>query len=251
MRDITKEFPGVKALSNVSMAVRRGEVHAICGENGAGKSTLMKVLSGVHPAGTYDGEIHFEGQLVRVQQHPRQRARRHRHHPPGARAHPGDVDRREHLPRQRDGQGGVIDWLATRAKARELLARVGLDEEPDTKIRDIGVGKQQLVEIAKALSKDVKLLILDEPTAALNEGDSQHLLDLIAGLRSKGVTCIMISHKLNEIEQIADSITIIRDGKSIETLRVKEDGVDENRIIRGHGRPRPRVALPRPHPRDR
>jgi putative multiple sugar transport system ATP-binding protein len=233
MRDITKEFPGVKALSNVSMAVRRGEVHAICGENGAGKSTLMKVLSGVHPAGTYEGEIHYEGQLCEF-------------HNIRDSEHAGIVIIHQELALipemsiaeniflgNETASGGVINWLATRVKARELLARVGLEEEPDTKIRDIGVGKQQLVEIAKALSKDVKLLILDEPTAALNEGDSQHLLDLIAGLRSKGVTCIMISHKLNEIEQIADSITIIRDGRSIETLRVKEDGVDENRIIRG------------------
>ncbi|EWT00337.1 ABC transporter ATP-binding protein [Intrasporangium oryzae NRRL B-24470] len=233
MRDITKEFPGVKALSNVSMTVRRGEVHAICGENGAGKSTLMKVLSGVYPAGDYEGEIHFEGQLCEF-------------HNIRDSEHAGIVIIHQELALipelsiaeniflgNEEARGGVIDWMATRQRASELLARVGLKELPDTKIKDIGVGKQQLVEIAKALSKDVKLLILDEPTAALNEGDSQHLLDLISGLRSKGVTCIMISHKLNEIEQIADSITIIRDGRSIETLRVKEDGVDENRIIRG------------------
>src|SRR6478609_6988323 len=210
MREITKEFPGVKALSNVSMAVRRGEVHAICGENGAGKSTLMKVLSGVHPAGTYDGEIQFEGQLCEFNN-----IRDSEHagiviiHQELALIPEMSIAENIFLGNE-TAKGGVIDWLSTRAKARELLARVGLDEEPATKIRDIGVGKQQLVEIAKALSKDVKLLILDEPTAALNEGDSQHLLDLIAGLRSKGVTCIMISHKLNEIEQIADSITIIR-----------------------------------------
>src|SRR6478736_974321 len=210
MRDITKEFPGVKALSNVSMAVRRGEVHAICGENGAGKSTLMKVLSGVHPAGTYDGEIHFEGQLCEFNN-----IRDSEHagiviiHQELALIPEMSIAENIFLGNE-TAKSGVINWLSTRAKARQLL-----------------------VEIAKALSKDVKLLILDEPTAALNAGDSQHLLDLIAGLRSKGVTCIMISHKLNEIEQIADSITIIRDGKSIETLRVKEDGVDENRIIRG------------------
>jgi len=203
MKDITKEFPGVKALSNVSMVVRRGEVQAICGENGAGKSTLMKVLSGVHPAGSYTGEILFEGHPVAF----------------------NNIRDSEHA--------GIVIIHQELALIPELLARVGLSEDPDTKVRDIGVGKQQLVEIAKALSKDVKLLILDEPTAALNEGDSQHLLDLISGLRSKGVTCIMISHKLNEIEQIADAITIIRDGRSIETLRVQEDGVDEDRIIRG------------------
>ena len=233
MRDISKEFPGVKALSNVSMTVQRGEIHAICGENGAGKSTLMKVLSGVWPAGTYDGEIHFNGELVEFNNIRDSE-------------HAGIVIIHQELaliPELSIGEniflgnevthGGVINWMTTRKRASELLARVGLNENPDTKIKDIGVGKQQLVEIAKALSKDVKLLILDEPTAALNEGDSQHLLGLMAGLRAKGVTCIMISHKLNEIEQISDSITIIRDGKSIETLRVKEDGVDENRIIRG------------------
>src|SRR3954467_3597068 len=233
MSGITKTFPGVKALQDVNLSVRRGEIHAICGENGAGKSTLMKVLSGVYPHGDYEGEITFEGRHCEFG---------------GIRdsEHAGIVIIHQELALSPQlsiaeniflgneaAKGGVINWMTTRAKARELLARVGLEEEPDTKIRDIGVGKQQLVEIAKALSKDVKLLILDEPTAALNEGDSQHLLDLITGLRSQGAPCIMISHKLNEIEQIADSITIIRDGRSIETLRVKEDGVDENRIIRG------------------
>ena len=233
MRDITKEFPGVKALSNVSMVVRRGEVHAICGENGAGKSTLMKVLSGVHPNGTYTGDISFEGRPVAFSN-----IRDSEHagiviiHQELALIPELSIAENIFLGNEVT-KGGVINWMSTRVKARELLARVGLSEVPDTKVRDIGVGKQQLVEIAKALSKDVKLLILDEPTSALNEGDSQHLLNLISGLRSKGVTCIMISHKLNEIEQIADAITIIRDGKSIETLRIKEDGVDENRIIRG------------------
>ena len=233
MRDITKEFPGVKALANVSMAVRRGEVHAICGENGAGKSTLMKVLSGLHPNGTYTGDISFEGRPVAFNN-----IRDSEHagiviiHQELALIPELSIAENIFLGNEVT-KNGVINWMSTRAKARELLARVGLSEDPDTKVRDIGVGKQQLVEIAKALSKDVKLLILDEPTSALNEGDSQHLLDLIAGLRSKGVTCIMISHKLNEIEKIADAITIIRDGKSIETLRIKEDGVDENRIIRG------------------
>ncbi len=230
MREITKEFPGVKALDGVSMTVRRGEVHAICGENGAGKSTLMKVLSGVYQG--YTGEILFEGQVVE-------------YHNIRESEHAGIVIIHQELALipelsiaeniflgNEQTKRGAIDWLGTRQKASELLARVGLAENPDTKIKDIGVGKQQLVEIAKALSKEVKLLILDEPTAALNEGDSQHLLHLILGLRSRGVTCIMISHKLNEIEQISDGITIIRDGRSIETLRVKEDGVDENRIIK-------------------
>lgn len=233
MRDITKEFPGVKALSNVSMVVRQGEIHAICGENGAGKSTLMKVLSGVWPAGSYTGDIIYQGQPAAF----------------------GNIRDSEHsgiviihqelalIPElsiaeniflgNEQRHGFSIDWVTTRAKASELLTRVGLSEDPMTKVKDIGVGKQQLVEIAKALSKDVKLLILDEPTAALNESDSQHLLQIMDGLRAKGITQIIISHKLNEIEAIADSITIIRDGQSVETLRVKEDGVDENRIIKG------------------
>ncbi|WP_281286127.1 sugar ABC transporter ATP-binding protein [Lapillicoccus jejuensis] len=230
MRGITKTFPGVKALSDVTMTVRRGEVQAICGENGAGKSTLMKVLSGVYQA--EEGEIWFDGQVrhfsnIRESEHAgiviiHQEL-----------ALIPELSIAENIFLGNEQKGGLgIDWVVTRQRARELLARVGLAENPDTKIRDIGVGKQQLVEIAKALSKDVKLLILDEPTAALNENDSQHLLNLIAGLRSKGVTCIMISHKLNEIEQISDAITVIRDGRTIETMRVKEEGVDENRIIK-------------------
>jgi putative multiple sugar transport system ATP-binding protein len=233
MRSITKEFPGVKALSDVSITVRAGEIHAICGENGAGKSTLMKVLSGLYPYGDYSGSIIFQGSEVQFKDIRSSEAA-------------GIVIIHQELaliPELSIAENiflgneptrfGVIDWDKVNRETLELMARVGLSEDPTTKIKDIGVGKQQLVEIAKALSKSVKLLILDEPTAALNETDSQHLLDLMSGLRSKGISCIMISHKLNEIEQIADSITIIRDGKSIETLHVKEDGVDEDRIIRG------------------
>src|SRR6476661_928439 len=211
MRSITKEFPGVKALAEVNLRVKAGEIHAICGENGAGKSTLMKVLSGVYPYGSYTGDIiHQELALI------------------------PELSIMENIflgnePTKR----GVIDWAEARIRSTELLARVGLREDPDTPVKEIGVGKQQLVEIAKALNKKVKLLILDEPTAALNESDSQHLLDLMLGLKGRGITSIIISHKLNEIEQIADSITIIRDGKSIETLDVKADGVDEDRIIKG------------------
>ncbi len=233
MRSITKEFPGVKALSDVSITVGAGEIHAICGENGAGKSTLMKVLSGVYPYGTYSGEIWFRGEVVEF------RDIRASEHAGIAIIHQElalipELSITENLFLGNEiARGGVIDWSAARVRAVELLARVGLRDDPDTKIKNLGVGKQQLVEIAKALAKDVKLLILDEPTAALNEDDSQHLLDLILGLKGKGITSIIISHKLNEIEQIADSITIIRDGRTIETLDVKGDGVDEDRIIRG------------------
>ena len=233
MRSITKEFPGVKALADVNLVVRAGEIHAICGENGAGKSTLMKVLSGVYPYGTYDGDIVYQGAECRFSDIR-------------ASEHAGIVIIHQELalipelsiteniflgnePRKR----GVIDWKSAQLQARDLLARVGLREDPDTLIKDIGVGKQQLVEIAKAFAKDVKLLILDEPTAALNEADSRHLLDLLRGFRERGITSIMISHKLNEIEAIADEITILRDGRTVETLNIKADGVDEDRIVRG------------------
>src|ERR1700712_2330082 len=233
MRSITKEFPGVKALDNVSLSVKAGEIHAICGENGAGKSTLMKVLSGVYPFGTYTGDIVFESEVTQFSGIKQAEAA-------------GIVIIHQELALipelsiteniflgNEPGKRGIINWIEAQRTAKDLLARVGLTEDPDQKIKSLGVGKQQLVEIAKALNKSVKLLILDEPTAALNEQESQHLLDLIVGLKSKGVTSIMISHKLNEIEQIADTITILRDGKTIETLDVKNDGVNEDRIIRG------------------
>ncbi|WP_138415155.1 multiple monosaccharide ABC transporter ATP-binding protein [Sinomonas gamaensis] len=233
MRSITKEFPGVKALSDVSLSVKAGEIHAICGENGAGKSTLMKVLSGVYPHGTYSGEIVYQGE---VQEFKDIRASEHAGiviiHQELALIPELSIMENIFLGNE-PAKRGVIDWKEARRRSIDLMARVGLTEDPDTPIKEIGVGKQQLVEIAKALNKSVKLLILDEPTAALNESDSQHLLDLILGLKGRGITSIIISHKLNEIEQVADSITIIRDGKSIETLDVKADGVDEDRIIKG------------------
>ncbi|MDQ6739282.1 MAG: ATP-binding cassette domain-containing protein, partial [Actinomycetota bacterium] len=224
MRSITKEFPGVKALADVSISVRADEIHAICGENGAGKSTLMKVLSGVYPYGSYSGEIFYQGQVCEFKDIRASEAA-------------GIVIIHQELALipelsileniflgNEPTKFGAIDWNQARRRSIDLLARVGLRDDPDTPVKEIGVGKQQLVEIAKALNKSVKLLILDEPTAALNESDSQHLLDLIRGLKSKGISSIMISHKLNEIEQVADSITIIRDGRTIETLDVKADG---------------------------
>ena len=233
MRSITKTFPGVKALQDVSLSVARGEIHAICGENGAGKSTLMKVLSGVYPHGTYEGEIYFDGELCEFSSINASEAR-------------GIVIIHQELALSpllsiaenifmgnEQSSRGFIDWNKTNAEAAKLLERVGLDENPVTRIADIGVGKQQLVEIAKALSKEVKLLILDEPTSALNDDDSAHLLDLLRQLKAEGITSIMISHKLNEIAAIADSTTIIRDGKTIETLDMVRDDVSEDRIIRG------------------
>jgi putative multiple sugar transport system ATP-binding protein len=233
MRSITKEFPGVKALSDVSITVLAGQIHAICGENGAGKSTLMNVLSGVHPSGTYTGDIVFEGEPVHFKDiRSSEAAGIVIIHQELALIPELSITENIFLGNE-PGKRGVIDWVDAKKRALELLARVGLKDDPDTQIKHIGVGKQQLVEIAKALSKSVKLLILDEPTAALNEADSQHLLDLIRGLKGKGVSSIMISHKLNEIEHVADSITILRDGRTIETLNIKEDGVNEDRIIRG------------------
>ncbi|WP_299091193.1 multiple monosaccharide ABC transporter ATP-binding protein [uncultured Microbacterium sp.] len=233
MRSITKEFPGVKALSDVSITVGAGEIHAICGENGAGKSTLMKVLSGVYPHGTYSGEIWFRGGVVEFKDiRASENAGIAIIHQELALIPELSITENIFLGNEIE-RAGIIDWSAARGRAVDLLARVGLRDDPDTQIKHLGVGKQQLVEIAKALAKDVKLLILDEPTAALNEDDSQHLLDLILGLKGKGITSIIISHKLNEIEQIADAITIIRDGRTIETLDVHAGGVDEDRIIRG------------------
>ncbi|MCW2698311.1 MAG: transporter related protein [Modestobacter sp.] len=234
MRSITKTFPGVKALEDVSLAVQRGEIHAICGENGAGKSTLMKVLSGVYPAGSYDGEIFFDGRLctfggIRDSEHVGIVII----HQELALVPYLSIAENIFLGNERRGAGGLIDWNKANAQAAQLLQSVGLDENPVTPVGQLGVGKQQLVEIAKALSKDVKLLILDEPTAALNDTDSEHLLGLLRQLKERGITSIMISHKLNEITAISDNVTIIRDGKTVETLSLHAGEVTADRIIRG------------------
>ncbi|KQV06211.1 ABC transporter ATP-binding protein [Leifsonia sp. Root112D2] len=233
MRNITKTFPGVKALQDVSIEVKRGHVHAICGENGAGKSTLMKVLSGVYPAGTYEGEILFEGEPVTFRNiNDSEAAGIVIIHQELALSPYLSIAENIFLGNEQQRRGW-IDWNTTNLEAAKLLARVGLHDNPITKIMDIGVGKQQLVEIAKALSKEVKLLILDEPTAALNDEDSAHLLDLLKHLQEQGITSIIISHKLNEIKAIADEVTIIRDGKPIETLDMVADEISEDRIIKG------------------
>jgi putative multiple sugar transport system ATP-binding protein len=238
MRGITKTFPGVKALSDVNLTVGAGEIHAICGENGAGKSTLMKVLSGVHEHGSYDGEIHFEGRQVAFKDI--RASEKHGIviiHQELALVPYLSIAENIFLGNEQSSRG-FIDWNDTLRRASALLKRVGLSEKPQTPVADIGVGKQQLVEIAKALSKEVKLLILDEPTAALNDEDSAKLLDLILELREQGIACIIISHKLNEIRAITDSVTILRDGRTIETLTVRETPdseaqLSEDRIIRG------------------
>ena len=233
MRHIVKTFPGVRALDDVDFTVARGEIHAICGENGAGKSTLMKVLSGVHPHGTYEGEIVFDGRECAFSDIKSSEAAGIAIiHQELALSPYLSIAENIFLGNERS-RWGVIDWHRTNARAQEIMAEVGLDEKPSTRIQDIGVGKQQLVEIAKALVKNARLLILDEPTAALNDDDSAHLLDLMRQLRSQGITCIMISHKLNEIRAVADSTTIIRDGKTITTLDMhRRGGVEESEIIR-------------------
>lgn len=241
MRNITKEFPGVKALDGVSLAVTEGEIHAVCGENGAGKSTLMNVLSGVHPHGTYTGEILLAGRPAAFHDiRAGERAGIAIIHQELSLIPELSITENLFLGNE-TARGGVIDWRAAQARARELMVRVGLEEDPATAVKNIGVGKQQLVEIAKALGKDARILILDEPTAALNEEDSRHLLALLRELRARGVACILISHKLNEVRAVADAVTIIRDGRSVETLRPEcgeTGGVDEDRIIRGMvGRP--------------
>ena len=232
MRGIRKTFPGVVALDNVDLTVRAGEIHAIVGENGAGKSTLMKVLSGVYPHGSFDGEIRFEGAVRQF----------------------GGIADSEHIGiiiihqelalvpllsiaeniflGNEPQRFGVIDWAEGTRRTRELLAKVGLKESPATLITNLGVGKQQLVEIAKALAKRVRLLILDEPTASLNEHDSQALLDLLLEFKAQGIACILISHKLNEISRVADAITVLRDGSTVQSLDCKAEAISEDQIIR-------------------
>ncbi|MGO3320427.1 MAG: multiple monosaccharide ABC transporter ATP-binding protein [Microbacterium gubbeenense] len=233
MRNIIKNFPGVKVLKDVSLSVERGEIHAICGENGAGKSTLMKVLSGVYPHGSFDGGIFFDGEPQRFSAiKDSERAGIVIIHQELALVPYLSIAENLFLGNE-VLKGGLIDWNQANVRAMELMARVGLNENPTTPVGQLGVGKQQLVEIAKALTKDVKLLILDEPTAALNDTDSAHLLGLLRDLREQGITCIIISHKLGEIVDIADSTTIIRDGETIETIDMHGEDATQNRIIRG------------------
>jgi putative multiple sugar transport system ATP-binding protein len=229
MRGITKTFPGVKALSNVNLSVEEGEIHAVVGENGAGKSTLMKVLSGVYPAGTYDGQIVYRGQDCQFKGiHDSEKQGIVIIHQELALVPMLSIAENIFLGNEH-AKYGVIDWDANEARTGALLKKVGLKEDPKTLITNIGVGKQQLVEIAKALSKEVRLLILDEPTASLSEKDSQALLDLLLEFKRQGMTSILISHKLNEVSRVADHVTVIRDGQTIETI-AKSD-VTEDRII--------------------
>ncbi len=230
MQGISKTFPGVRALDDVTLEVREGEIHALVGENGAGKSTLMKVLSGVYPHGSYGGAIRFAGQEARFRGiHDSEAAGIVIIHQELALVPLLSVAENIFLGNER-ARAGVIDWRDTNARTKALLAKVGLREAPTTPVGNLGVGKQQLVEIAKALSKDVRLLILDEPTAALQEDDSARLLQLLKELRREGVTSIIISHKLNEVREVADRVTVLRDGATVSTLDAR--GLSEDRIIR-------------------
>ena len=233
MRNITKEFPGVKALDDVNLIVKKGSIHALVGENGAGKSTLMNVLSGIYPYGSYTGSILYDGQECRFHKIKDSEERGIVIiHQELALVPYMSIGENMFLGNEK-GRAFAIDWGETYAEADKYLAEVGLEESSRTLIKDIGVGKQQLVEIAKALSKNAKLLILDEPTSSLNESDSRALLDLLLKFKEQGLTSIIISHKLNEVSYVADDITILRDGKTIETLKKGVDDINEDRIIKG------------------
>ena len=233
MKNITKTFPGVKALDNVNLQVEEGEIHALVGENGAGKSTLMNVLSGIYPYGTYDGNIIYNGEICKFNTIKDSEEKGIVIiHQELALIPYMTIGENMYLGNER-GKSFSINWNETYGEADKYLKIVGLEESSRTLIKDIGVGKQQLVEIAKALAKNAKLLILDEPTASLNETDSKALLDLMLELKKKGMTSIIISHKLNEISYVADKITVIRDGSTIETLVKGKDDITESRIIKG------------------
>ncbi len=234
MQNITKTFPGVKALDRVNIEVEEGEIHAICGENGAGKSTLMNVLSGIYPYGTYEGDIIYQGRACRFKSiKDSERLGIVIIHQELALVPYLSIAENMFLGNEQ-ARHGIVNWDKTYQQAERYMEMVGLHENPRTLVKDIGMGKQQLAEIAKALAKNVKLLILDEPTSSLNESDAKKLLDLlIAFKREKGITSIMISHKLNEIAYCADQITVIRDGQSIETLDSASDDITEERIIKG------------------
>ena len=232
MRNITKKFSGVKALDNVCFSVKQGQIHALVGENGAGKSTLMNVLSGVYSHGSYEGDVIFKGETCAFKDiKDSEKKGIAIIHQELALAPNLTVAENVFLGHDQ-ARYGVVDWNKTRVKATQMLEMVGLDVKTDTLVKDIGVGKQQLIEIAKSLAKDVELLILDEPTAALNDEDSSHLLDLLVGLREKGITCIIISHKLNEVTRISDDITVLRDGQTIQTLTKGQDDISEGHIIK-------------------
>ena len=234
MKNITKTFPGVKALDNVNLKVEEGEIHALVGENGAGKSTLMNVLSGIYPHGTYEGDIVYDGQVCKFSNiKDSEKLGIVIIHQELALVPEMTIGENMYLGNER-GHKFAIDWNTTYAEADKYLKMVNLEENSKVQVKTIGTGKQQLVEIAKALAKHAKLLILDEPTSSLNEEDSRALLDLMLGFKKQGMTMIIISHKLNEVAYVADKITVIRDGTTIETIDNRgPEPVSEERIIKG------------------
>ena len=235
MRHIVKEFSGVKALSDVNLVVKKGEIHALCGENGAGKSTLMNVLSGVYPYGSYSGDIVYKGEVCKFKDiRESEKKGIVIIHQELALIPLLTIAENIFIGNENIRFGSVIDWNETQRKSMEVLKSIGMNLNVNSLVGDLGMGQQQMIEIAKALAKNVELLILDEPTSALNEEESNTLLELMLKLKSKGITCIMISHKLNEVSRVADNITVIRDGKTIETIQREQDApIDENRIIKG------------------
>lgn len=230
-RNIVKRFGPVTALKRIDLKVKHGEVHVLCGENGAGKSTLMNIISGIYPHGSYEGEFLYEGEVCKfngiADSEKKNIAIVHQHM---ALIPPLSIAENIFIGREVK-KHGIIDWEATRQEAIKHMEQVGLSEDPDTLIKDLGVGKQQLVEICKAISKKVKLLILDEPTAALNEAESNRLLDIVLEFKKQGITSILISHKLREVLRVCDAITVIRDGETIETMYKDRDVITEERIV--------------------
>lgn len=230
--NVTKDFPGVRALDNVSFRVRKGEIHGICGENGAGKSTLMGIVSGVHPHGTFEGQVLVHGKEMRFRSvRDSERVGLTIMHQELALSPYLSVYENMFLGHSKN-RFGIINWDDLLARSKPYLQRVGLKDRPETIVSKMGVGKQQLVEIARALSKNTELLILDEPTASLNDEESEQLLNLILDLRSEGLTCVLISHKLNEVLKVADSITVLRDGESIRTFDTHAEEVTRAMLIK-------------------
>ena len=222
LEDITKEFPGVKALDGVTLEIRRGEIHAIVGENGAGKSTLMKIISGVYPKGTYGGTLRFDGEVRAFQTiRDSEDAGIAIIYQELALLKNMNIAENIFLGDELTSHG-VIQLHETVRRAKGFLERVGLRVNPLTPVINLGIGRQQLVEIAKALSKRAKLLILDEPTAPLTETESENLLGIMRELRGQGVTCVFITHKLDEVFAVADWVTVLRDGRSVGTAPAKE-----------------------------
>lgn len=222
MKNITKDFSGVRALHNVNFSVKRGEIHGLVGENGAGKSTLMKILSGVYPVGTFEGEIFVDNKKVEFKS-PKDSQEEGIAIIYQELALVGDMSIAENVLLNHEYmKRGIIDWVQMYSEAQKWLAQVGLDEDPRKKVNELTVGKQQLIEIAKALTTNAKIIILDEPTAALTDNEVEILMNILRDLKSKGVTCIYISHKLDEIFEITDTVTILRDGETISTDRIEE-----------------------------